>query len=154
MSISLGEVIRRRIRDDKRSAKEISDALGMSRGNLDKIYKKDSLNTDLVAKLCVLLQFDFFEYVNPFKMAGVEVDPTSRIAHEDFSEYRTPQTRLQKCLGELYDAQKEVDMLEKEVVMLRANLIDKDRIIELQQRQLDFMEVRLEEGKDRNGKKI
>jgi DNA-binding Xre family transcriptional regulator len=131
MTIILGEVIRRRIRDDKRSAQDICDALGMSRGNLDKIYKKDSINTDLLARLCVLLEFDFFDYVNPFKMAGAEVGPKLHGVQEDFSEYRTPLTRLQKCLGELYDSQKELDMLEKEVVMLRAHLIDKDHIIAL-----------------------
>ncbi|MFN8393871.1 MAG: hypothetical protein U0176_04285 [Bacteroidia bacterium] len=130
MSISLGEVIRRRIRDDERSAKEICDHLGMSRGNLDKIYKKDSLNTDLLAKLCVLLDFDFFDYVNPFKMKG-EQGVKPHYAQEEFNEYRTPLTRLQKCLGELHDSRRELDMLEKEVVMLRTTVKDKDHIISL-----------------------
>jgi hypothetical protein len=131
MSITIGEVIRRRIRDDKRSAQEICDALGMSRGNLDKIYKKTSVNTDFLARLSTLLNFDFFDYVNPFKLAGEESKPALPAVYEGSTEYNTPLTRIQKCLGELYDAKKEIDILEKEVVMLRANLIDKDLIISL-----------------------
>lgn len=61
MAISIGEIIRRAVRDDPRSAKEICDIVGMSRGNLDKIYKKDSVNTDLLAKLCTTLNHDFFQ---------------------------------------------------------------------------------------------
>lgn len=143
MSITLGELIRRRVRDDDRSAQEICDALGMSRGNLDKVYKKDSLNTELVARLCVLLKFDFFEYVNPFRMTGTEGVPKLRGADEDFSEYRTPITRLQKCLGELHDAQRELDQLEKEVVMLRNHLSDKDHIISLMKDKISLLEHRL-----------
>lgn len=144
MSITLGEVIRRRIRDDHRSAQEICDALGMSRGNLDKIYKKDSVNTDLLAKLCILLQFDFFDYVNPFKLAGEVVDPNSRYAQEDFSEYRTPLSRIQKCLGDLHDTKKELDLIEKEVVLLRVNLQDKERIIKLLQSQVDLQQDQIQ----------
>jgi transcriptional regulator with XRE-family HTH domain len=143
MTITLGELIRRRIKEDSRSAKEICDALGMTRGNLDKIYKKESLNTDLVAKFCVLLKFDFFEYVNPFRMTGVEGVPKLRGAEEDLSEYRTPMTRLQKCLGELQDAQRELDQLEKEVVMLRNHLNDKDAIISLMKDKIQLLEHRL-----------
>lgn len=145
MSITLGELIRRRIRDDSRSAQEICDALGMSRGNLDKIYKKDSLNTDLVARLCVLLKFDFFEYVNPFQMAGVDGGPRRPGADEDFAEYRTPITRLQKCIGDLHDAQRELDQLEKEVVMLRSHLQDKDQIIALMRDKVGLLEQRIQD---------
>jgi DNA-binding Xre family transcriptional regulator len=143
MSISLGEVIRRKIRDDRRSAQEICNELGMSRGNLDKIYKKDSINTDLLAKLCVLLQFDFFEYVNPFRMAGADVEP-KYLASEDAETYRTPMTRLQKCMGELQDTTKELDRVEQEVVYLRSANRDKEKIIGLQQDQIDYLKRKLE----------
>jgi DNA-binding Xre family transcriptional regulator len=143
MSISLGELIRRRIRDDRRSAQEICNELGMSRGNLDKIYKKDSINTDLLAKLCVLLQFDFFEYVNPFKMAGADLQP-QYLAREDAVEYRTPLTRLQKCMGDLHDTERELDRVEKEVVHLRNAVHDKDKIIGLMQEQVDYLKSRLQ----------
>lgn len=115
--------------------------MGMSRGNLDKIYKKDALNTDLLAKLCVLLKFDFFEYVNPFKMAGEPSETQPKFAHEDFSDYMTPKTRLEKCHGELTETRRELDQIEKEVVMLRRIVEDKTHIIQL----LENGKVMLEE---------
>jgi hypothetical protein len=129
MNKSLGELIRLKIRDDNRSAKEICAALGMSRGNLDKIYKKDSLNSDLLAKVSVLLNHDFFQYVNPFRKAELELE--GPILMDGNNEYRTPTGKLHKCLAELHESQKDLDYLEKQFAQLKAHLIDKDRIINL-----------------------
>ena len=130
MGISIGEIIRRAVRDDDRSAKNICDAVGMSRGNLDKIYKKDSINTDLLAKLCTTLNHDFFQYVNPFVLAEAD-GPRLYGAEDTDNERRTPISRLNRCLGELHEAQKDLDHVEKELGQIRAHLHDKDTIIAL-----------------------
>lgn len=70
--MSIGEVIQLKVRNAEKSAIEICRMLGMSRGNLDKIYKKDALATDVLAKFCLVLGYDFFTHVNPFLS---KVDP-------------------------------------------------------------------------------
>jgi transcriptional regulator with XRE-family HTH domain len=132
MSVILGEIIRKALRNHKRSAKEVCDALGMSRGNLDKIYKKDSINTDLLAKLSVELNHDFFQYVNPFVMAEREALGQFTITDGGI-EPRTPLNRLNKCMSDLHEAQREIGHLERELVALRAHLVDKERVITLQE---------------------
>jgi hypothetical protein len=142
MAISLGEVIRRAVRDDHRSAKELCDVLGMSRGNLDKIYKKDSINTDLLALLCTTLRHDFFQYVNPFVMTERD-GPRLYGAEDDPGEYRTPISRLDRCIGELHDAQKDLNHMEKELTSIRARLADKDKVIALQDDRLEELREKL-----------
>lgn len=143
MAISLGEIIRRSVRDDHRSAKEICDAVGMSRGNLDKIYKKDSVNTDLLARLCTVLDHDFFQYVNPFVMAELD-GPRLYGAEDDPGERRTPVSRLNKCMSDLHDAKKDMDFMEREVAMIKARLNDKDRVIGLQDDKIERLSTQLE----------
>lgn len=146
MAIILGEIIRRAIRDDNRGAKEICDSIGMSRGNLDKIYKKDSINTDLLAKLCTTLNHDFFQYVNPFVMAERD-GPRLYGAEDDPGERRTPISRLNRCLGDLHEAQKDLDHMEKELGQIKAHLNDKDMIILLQKDKLEILTQKLADCK-------
>jgi DNA-binding Xre family transcriptional regulator len=144
MAMSLGEIIRRAVRDDNRSAKEICDAVGMSRGNLDKIYKKDSVNTDLLARICTVLDHDFFQYVNPFVTAEID-GPRLYGAEDDPGERRTPISRLNKCLGDLHDTKKDLDFMEREVALIKARLADKDRVIRLQDEKIDLLGSQLAE---------
>lgn len=146
MGISLGEIIRRAVRDDSRSAKELCDLLGMSRGNMDKIYKKDSINTDLLAKLCTILNHDFFQYVNPFVLTERD-GPRLYGAEDEQGEYRTPVSRLNRCMGDLHDAQKELDYMEKELAMIHARLHDKDRVISLQDDRIEDLRKALDRCK-------
>lgn len=130
MERSLGEIIRIKIRDDKRSAKVICDAIGMTRGNLDKIYKKDSLNSDLIARLSTLLDYDFFKHVNPFRKEELALE-TPLLLKEGETEFKTPTGKLYKCLQDLYEAQKELDHIEKQFGQLKAHVEDKNMIIAL-----------------------
>jgi DNA-binding Xre family transcriptional regulator len=149
MGITLGEIIRRAVRDDERSAKEICDLLGMSRGNLDKIYKKDSINTDLLAKLCTTLNHDFFQYVNPFVLAERD-GPRLYGAEEDPGERHSPISRLNRCMGELHDAQKDLDHLDRQIALVKGQLNDKDKIISLQSDKIDQLQQKLSDCNAKN----
>jgi DNA-binding Xre family transcriptional regulator len=143
MELSLGEIIRRAVRDDQRSAKDICDAVGMSRGNLDKIYKKDSINTDLLARLCTTLQHDFFQYVNPF-VTPEKDGPRLYGAEDDPGEQRTPMSRLKRCMGDLHDAQKDLNHMERELGQIQARLSDKDLVIKLYAEKIEGLTQKLE----------
>lgn len=149
MSMSLGEIIRIKIRDDKRSAKVICEELGMSRGNLDKIYKKDSVATDLLARISTLLNYDFFKHVNPFRKEEVELEANTLVG-DGTTEFKTPVGKLYKCLQDLHEAQKDLDHLEKQFGQLKGHVHDKNQIIELQKDKINLLELRiktLESGK-------
>ncbi len=142
MERSLGEVIRLKIRDDKRSAKEICAELGMTRGNLDKIYKKDSINSDLLARISVLLDHDFFKYVNPYRKEELALE-SPLLLNEGTTEFSTPTGKLYKCLQDLYESQKDLDHLEKQFGQLKAHVEDKTTIINLQRDKISRLEQEL-----------
>lgn len=150
MAVILGEIIRRAIRDDSRSAKQLCDELGMSRGNLDKIYKKDSINTDLLAKLCIALNYDFFQYINPFTLAERD-GPRLYGAEEDPGERRTPMTRLNRCQQDLHDAQKDLNFMEQELGRIKAHTNDKDTIIKMYKERIDELREKLDQCKAEKG---
>ena len=144
MNMSIGEIIRLKIRDDKRSAKVICSELGMTRGNLDKIYKKDSINTDLLARMCVLLDFDFFKFVNPFRKDELEME-TPTFLEDGTAEFTTPKGKMYKCLQDLHEAQKDLDNLEKQFGQLKGHVNDKNQIIDLQKDKIALLEKRIKE---------
>ena len=129
----LGEVIRQKIREDGRTAKVICEELGMSRGNLDKIYHKDSLNTDLLAKLSVVLNYDFFTHVNPYRKG--EVEGIRRLARFKTSvsdeAFEAANNRLQEGLIQLERAEQELEYLRASLKDAKSAHQDKDEIISL-----------------------
>lgn len=115
----------------------------MSRGNLDKIYKKDSINTDLLAKLCIILDHDFFQYINPFVLAERD-GPRLYGAEEDPGERRTPMSRLTRCQQDLHDAQKDLNFMEQELGRIKAHTADKDTIITIYKERIDELREKLD----------
>lgn len=142
----IGEIIRQKIREDGRTAKVICEEMDMSRGNLDKIYHKDSLNSDLLAKFCLVLKHDFFRYVNPFRKSA---DATPVISlynnevHEEQAAYYSNYDDLQAAMKELEHASRELDFLSRTLDDLKNSLRDKDEIIQLQKEKIAFLEAKL-----------
>ena len=133
MTQILGEIIRRRIREDGRTAKTICEDMGMSRGNLDKIYHKDSINTDLLAKFSLILGYDFFVHVNPFRKNEREDrlrNPRARAKNGD-PNLEEAHTRLAEALEKLDRAQQELNYLRTMINDAKSSHKDKDEIINL-----------------------
>ncbi len=144
MDKSLGEIIRIKIREDKRSVKDICEELGMTRGNLDKIYRKESINSDLLARISTLLDFDFFKYVNPFRKDELEMESPTLLG-DGSAEFKTPKGKLYKCLQDLHESQKDLDHIEKQFGQLKAHVYDKNQIIELQRDKINLLEQQISE---------
>lgn len=134
MNKILGELIRQKIRENGRTAKTICEEMGMSRGNLDKIYHKESLNTDLLGQFCLVLNYDFFQHVNPFRKDQEE--QTSRRSRlsivADESDYAAASVQLRDAMAELDRSKQELSFLRTSVGDIKNNLRDKDQIITLQ----------------------
>lgn len=149
----LGEIIRQKIRENGRTAKVICEEMGMSRGNLDKIYHKESLNTDLLAQFCLVLDYDFFQHVNPFRRVNEDASShTSRfsIVAEDPADYGLASGQVREALSQLDSARQELNFLRTSLGDIKNNLRDKDEIIALQkdkialqQDKIAFLETRI-----------
>lgn len=134
MGVALGKIIRQKVKEDGRTAKKICEELGMSRGNLDKIYNKESLNSDLLAKFCLVLGYDFFMHVNPFRsgeVSGYEHPDHQTNSEDRIYPYHTPYEKVERCMRELAEATRELDFLEQSLRDLKGSLHDKDEIISL-----------------------
>jgi len=122
----------------------------MSRGNLDKIYHKDSVNTDLLAKFCLVLNHDFFAHVNPFRRAegdGSRRLPRLSVVAED-DVYEVAAGRLQAGMAQLERATQELDFLRQALQDAKSSHKDKDEIISLMKDKIAYQKgeiARLEE---------
>ncbi|MEM0996665.1 MAG: hypothetical protein AAGN35_06285 [Bacteroidota bacterium] len=153
----LGEVIRQKIREDGRTAQSIAQELGMSRGNLDKIYHKESLNSDLLARLSLALNYDFFMHVNPFRQdehSNIrQFVPQHGRAAEAQAPYHTPADQIRELELELDRAVRELEFLEQNLSDIKKSLADKDEIIALQKDKIGYLTERLNNLKDKKEKK-
>lgn len=147
MAKSIGDIIKQKIREDGRTAIAISEELGMSRGNLDKIYKKDSLNSDLLAKLSIILGYDLFRHVNPFRNGTLSAEDILRLTAREPNQYDMAAGELGECIQELQAAEKELEYLQQSVGDLKASMHDKDEIIGLQKEKIDFLNHQIKELK-------
>ncbi len=152
MNLILGELIRQKIRADGRTAKVICEELGMSRGNLDKIYHKESVNSDLLAKISLSLGYDFFKHVNPFRKEELE-NGTPDVWVEGVKEeytYNSVHNKLKDAMHKLDLCKQELNFLRIAVSNAKGSLSDKDDIIALlrdklaiQQRQIDSLQAEI-----------
>ena len=153
----LGDYIRQKVREDGRTAQVISDELGMTRGNLDKIYHKDSLNTDQLAQFCGVLNYDFFRHINPFRADEVDkvrqLHPYQHAKHLETGEaqevYETPGNQIEKCLRDLQAAHRELNFLQQNLQDIKSNVEDKDEIVALQKDKIRYLTDQLAACKEK-----
>ena len=133
MNLILGEIIRQKIRADGRTAKVICEELGMSRGNLDKIYHKESINSDLLAKISISLGYDFFKHVNPFRKEELENGAATMWTSGVKEEYtnQSAHKKLREAMQKLDRVKQELTYLKNAVEDAKRSLNDKDEIIAL-----------------------
>lgn len=153
----LGELVRQKIREDGRTAQSIALELGMSRGNLDKIYHKESLNSDLLARLSLSLNYDFFQHVNPFRSEEFSnvrgYYPNQGRVEDPQMPYQSPSEQIRELMQELDRNTRELEYLEQNLVDVKKSLADKDEIISLQKEKIAYLTERLDDLLDKKTKK-
>ena len=58
--IKIGALIKEIIKRKGVTAAWLADAIGYVKSNITNIYERESINTDLLVKICIALEFDFF----------------------------------------------------------------------------------------------
>ncbi len=60
--IHIGKLIRTKLEDDRRSVEWLANNIGCVRDNVYKILKKESIDTELLMRISVALETNFFRY--------------------------------------------------------------------------------------------
>ena len=61
-NIHIGQLIREQLKADQRSASWLAREIGCTRNHVYKIFNRPSLDADLILKISVALNFNFFRY--------------------------------------------------------------------------------------------
>ena len=61
-NIHIGQLIREQLKADQRSASWLAREIGCSRNHVYKVFKKSSLDADLILKISFAMNFNFFQY--------------------------------------------------------------------------------------------
>lgn len=61
-TINIGEEIEKVVKARKLSSAYIASKLGKTRSNMNHIYKRKTIDTELLYKICVVLDFNFFDF--------------------------------------------------------------------------------------------
>lgn len=61
MSIHIGQLIKEKVTEKRLSQEALGKMINTTKQNVGNIYKRRSIDTQLLLKLCVVLEFDFFE---------------------------------------------------------------------------------------------
>ena len=61
-NIHIGHLIREQLKADNRSVNWLAREIHCTRNNLYKIFNKPSLDSDLILKISVAMNFNFFQY--------------------------------------------------------------------------------------------
>ena len=94
--IHIGQLIGRQIHEQERTATWLAKKLYCDRTNVYSIFKRKSLDTDLLLRISRILNFNFFDYyVNELYSTSEEDNEDTIIidAHTDKNDHLTHQTK-------------------------------------------------------------
>lgn len=118
MKIHIGEKIKERAKELRIGPTELSKLINTSKQNVYGIFKRESIDTALLQKICKALEYDFFSlFVNPKLLPNNEaVNIKKGKAYpslENDSEYNNIKTQLMD-MKEKYQLLKKVNVLLEE----------------------------------------
>ena len=61
MSIHIGQLIKEKVTEKRLSQEALGKMINTTKQNVGNIYKRRSIDTQLLLKLCTVLEYDFFE---------------------------------------------------------------------------------------------
>ena len=61
-NLHIGQLIREQLKEDQRNASWLAREIGCTRNHVYKVFRKSSLDTDLLLHISKAIQFNFFHY--------------------------------------------------------------------------------------------
>jgi len=65
-TIHIGCLIKSKLEDDGRSVQWLAERIKCNRANVYDIFKRTSIDTDLLLNICLALKYDFFLHLSEF----------------------------------------------------------------------------------------
>ena len=71
-NIHIGQLIREQLKADQRSASWLAREIGCSRNHLYKVFRKPSLDGELLLRISLAMNFNFFQYYTAEFIEGMK----------------------------------------------------------------------------------
>ena len=118
MAIHIGQIIKEKVTEKRLSQEALGKMINTTKQNVGNIYKRRSIDTQLLLKLCTVLEFDFFEAFyseEPLKaMRNKETDAyTTEIASLQ-NQVKQKDERIRDLEGHLTTQKKLISFMEEE----------------------------------------
>ena len=70
--LSIGSLIREKVEASGMTVKEFSERIGVLRPNVYRIFSSNSIDSQLLMKICVVLNYDFFDHYSKLLQQTLE----------------------------------------------------------------------------------
>ena len=111
MTINIGEKIKSRAKELRIGPTELGKLINTSKQNIYGIYKRKSLDTETLRKLCAALQFDFFRIYSSNEEMSLLAEPL--VKYERTNQKSIPLKDYQKLKVEYDNLKEKYDLLKK-----------------------------------------
>lgn len=91
MSIHIGQLIKEKVTEKRLSQEALGKMINTTKQNVGNIYKRRSIDTQLLLKLCAVLEYDFFE-------AFYAEEPLKSMRKKELDAFNTEINNLQNTI--------------------------------------------------------
>ena len=110
MAIHIGEKIKQRAKELRMGPTELGELISTSKQNIYGIYKRKSLDSEMLRKLSKVLDFDFFQYYHT-EINSVVAEPNASYGKKN--KQVVSMEEFQKTKKELEDMREKYELLKK-----------------------------------------
>lgn len=114
--VHIGQLVEQKLREANISKQEFAEKLGIPQQNAHRIFKKSSIDTDKLAKICQILDYNFFDEFTEHHDSPILGSQFGKLVrqHKDLLE----ETRVLKAKKEKLEKDVEPDVLLRNVVKM------------------------------------
>jgi len=118
MAIHIGQLIKEKATEKRLSQDAIGQKINTTKQNVGNIYKRSSIDTQLLLKLCQVLEFNFFELYyteEPLKsMRDKEIEALNKQIRDLQQELNQKEQRIKDLEDNIADKKKLISVFEEE----------------------------------------
>lgn len=126
--VHIGQKIEELVRIKRFPIVEFARKINTTRNNVYNIFSRESIDTELLRKICEILEFDFFQFLserNKLSSGGMDLS----IVKDQKTTYKSVGAKSESNLKDL------ILLLQKENEQLKERLTDKEEIIVLMRKE-------------------
>ena len=110
MEVHIGKLILEKLKEQGISKSEFGRKINRSRQNVQDVFKRESIDTNLLSEVSKVLNYDFFQHLSRTKEVSLLMEDPGTYKRSELDKYKQKAADLSK---ELKLAQKELAYLKK-----------------------------------------